>query len=60
MTQVAINTERPRKGTFEVRVTLAGGEPTAVLSLLAMKRPFPALKALDMEEEAEKVVKACR
>lgn len=43
---------RPRKGTFEVRVN---GKP--VLSLVSMKRPFSKLKALDIDEEAAKVIK---
>ena len=52
--KVVINEEKPRKGCFEVVVN---GETT--LSLLDMPRPFAKLKALDMEEVAADVVKAC-
>ena len=51
---VLIDEEKPGKGNFVVRVN--GGEP--VLELLAMKRPFPALKALDMDAVAENVLQA--
>lgn len=50
---VAVNAEKPGRGNFVVRVH---GKP--VVELLAMKRPFPPLKALDMDEVAEKVLKA--
>jgi len=50
---VSVNHDKPGKGNFVVRVH---GQP--VVELLAMKRPFPPLKALDMEEVAEKVMKA--
>jgi len=46
------NTEKPRKGTFEV---VANGK--TVVSLEAMPRPFAKLKALDISELAEKVLK---
>ena len=49
-----MNEEKPRKGCFEVSVD---GKP--VVSLLDMPRPFAKLKALDMEEVAADVVKAC-
>lgn len=49
---IKINEEKPRKGCFEVRVN---GE--AAISLLDMPRPFTKLKALDMEEVAEQVLK---
>ena len=52
--KVAINPEKPRKGCFEVRID--GQEP--LLSLLDMKRPFPALKALDMDEVGKTIVAA--
>ena len=52
---VAINPEKPRKGTFEVRVA---GKDEPVLSLVGMPRPFPKLKALDMEEVAAQVAAA--
>lgn len=44
---------RPRKGCFEVRVV--GGE--VVLSII-QKRPFPKLKALNIEEVCSKTIKA--
>jgi hypothetical protein len=50
---VLINPEKPRKGCFEVRV---GDE--VVLSLLDMPRPFPKLKALDMDAVAADVIAA--
>ena len=48
---VDINAEKPRKGMFEVRVR--GGK--TVVSVGPMKRPFQALRALDMEDVAEDV-----
>ena len=45
---------RPRKGTFEVR--LSNG--TTIVSLVGMKRRFVALRELDLEATAKKVVKA--
>jgi hypothetical protein len=50
---VEINKEKPGRGNFIVRVN---GEP--VIELLAMKRPFPPLKALNMEEICSKVIAA--
>ena len=43
---------RPRKGCFEV--ILPGGK--VALSLTGLKRPFKPLKALDMEDEIEKIL----
>ena len=51
--EVTVNAEKPRKGAFVVKV----GDET-VLELLDMKRPFPALKALDMDDVAADVEKA--
>ncbi|KAG5190096.1 hypothetical protein JKP88DRAFT_352824 [Tribonema minus] len=51
--KVAINPEKPRKGYFEIRVGA-----TTVLSLPSMNRPFPPLKALDMDDVSKKVVAA--
>lgn len=51
--EVTINPEKPRKGAF---VVTAGD--TEVLSLTDMKRPFPPLKALDMEAVAADTLKA--
>jgi hypothetical protein len=50
-TTVVINPEKPGRGNFVVRVN---GEP--VIELLAMQRPFPALKALDMEAVSQQVI----
>ena len=50
---VEVNKEKPRKGAFVVSV----GD-TKVVELLDMKRPFPALKALDMDDVAADVEKA--
>lgn len=47
--------KRPRVGCFEVVVKGA-----KVLSLLGLKRPFPKLKALDMEAEAKKAIAALK
>lgn len=47
---VTVNPEKPGRGNFVVTVD---GE--MVVELLGMKRPFPALKALDMEEVIESV-----
>lgn len=50
-----INKEKPGKGNFVV--TIAGvDEP--IVSLLGMKRPFPPLKALDMDEINGKILEA--
>ena len=51
--EVTVNAEKPRKGAFVVSV----GD-TKVVELLDMKRPFPALKALDMDDVAADVEKA--
>lgn len=50
-TTAAINPEKPGRGNFIVRVN---GEP--VIELLALQRPFPALKALDMEDVSQQVL----
>jgi hypothetical protein len=52
--KVVVNEEKPRKGCFEV---IVNGD--VALSLIDMPRPFTKLKALDMEEVAQDVVKAC-
>lgn len=55
-TTVTINPEKPRKGCFEVTVG-----SSVVLSLLNMPRPFPKLKALDIEGKvADDVIKALK
>jgi hypothetical protein len=50
---VVVNPEPPGKGNFVVRVN--NGEP--IVELLAMKRPFPPLKALDMDDVIAQVLK---
>jgi hypothetical protein len=52
---VVINPTQPGKGNFVVRVN---GE--TVVELLALKRPFASLKALDMDDVSEKVLKALK
>ena len=48
---MVINGEKPGKGNFVVRVE--GG--ATVVELVALKRPFPALKALDIDKVVEDV-----
>jgi len=48
-----VNAEKPRKGAFVVRV---GDE--AIVELTDMKRPFPALKALDIDDLAQQTINA--
>ncbi|KFK29741.1 hypothetical protein AALP_AA7G172600 [Arabis alpina] len=50
---VTLNPEKPRRGCFEIRED--GGE--TFISLLEMKRPFAPMKALDMEEVIEDIIK---
>ena len=45
---VAINAEKPRKAAFEVRV-----DGTVIASTGPEDRPFPALKALDVDSIAK-------
>ena len=49
--KVKVNPERPRKGTFEVRLD----DGTVVKSLVAMPRPFKKLRALDLEQLAQNI-----
>jgi hypothetical protein len=46
---------QPGKGNFIVRVT---GVEVPIVELKAMSRPFPPLKALDMEEVSRQVLAA--
>lgn len=46
MAKVEINKEKPTRGSFVVRVD---GVDKPVVELTDLKRPFPALKALDMD-----------
>lgn len=50
-----INKDKPGKGNFIVKVS---GVEEPIVELTAMKRPFPALKALDMDDVIEKVLTA--
>ena len=50
---VEINKEKPGKGNFVVKV-----DGKTVVELLSMKRPFPPLKALDMDDVCSKVMSA--
>ncbi|XP_019088887.1 PREDICTED: selenoprotein H-like [Camelina sativa] len=50
---VTLNPEKPRRGCFEIRKE--GGE--TFISLLEMKRPFAPMKALDMEQVIEDIIK---
>ena len=53
--KVVVNAEKPEKGNFVVRVE---GVEKPIVELIGMKRPFPALKSLDMEEVVENVLGA--
>jgi len=50
---VAINPTKPRKGAFVVTA-----DDVEVLALTDMKRPFPPLKALDMDAVAANTLRA--
>lgn len=50
-----INKEKPGKGNFVVRIE---GREEPILELLEMKRPFAALKALDMDDIGKQVMDA--
>jgi translation initiation factor 1 (eIF-1/SUI1) len=52
---VTINPEKPRKGSFVVTVE---GAAEPALELLNMARPFTALKGVDMDEIAAKIIDA--
>lgn len=52
---VEINKEKPGRGNFVVRVE---GKDDPVLELLGMKRPFKALKDLDMDDIGKLVIEA--
>ncbi|KAF9661960.1 hypothetical protein SADUNF_Sadunf18G0003700 [Salix dunnii] len=49
---VLLNPEKPRRGCFEIREE--GGE--TFISLQGMKRPFPPLKALDMDKVISDII----
>lgn len=50
-----INAEKPGKGNFVVRVS---GVDEPIVELIGLKRPFPPLKALDMDEVNANVLAA--
>jgi hypothetical protein len=52
---VEINKEKPGRGNFTVRVS---GLEKPIVELIGMKRPFVALKELDMDDVCKKVLKA--
>ncbi|KAL2630254.1 hypothetical protein R1flu_014940 [Riccia fluitans] len=52
--EIDINPEKPRKGCFEIRE--AGPDGKVFLSLQGLVRPFPKLKALNIEETAQDVI----
>jgi hypothetical protein len=52
---VELNKVKPGRGNFIVRVS---GVDKPIVELLGMKRPFPALKALDMDDISEQVLTA--
>jgi len=52
---VQVNKEKPGKGNFVVSVQ---GVEEPIVSLQGMTRPFPALKALDMDEINSKILAA--
>lgn len=52
---VEINKEKPGKGNFVVSIK---GIDKPIVCLLGMKRPFPALKALDIDEIGGKILAA--
>lgn len=54
--KVEITKEKPGKGNFVVRVN--GGEP--IIELKALTRPFPSLRALDMDEVSQQVLSALK
>ncbi|MDB0053751.1 hypothetical protein N9F40_01810 [bacterium] len=48
-----MNLAKPRKGAFVVKTS-----KSTIVELLAMPRPFPKLKALDMDKVSADVVEA--
>jgi hypothetical protein len=58
--KVEINKERPGKGNFIVTVSSSGteGRQIDIVSLEGMKRPFPAIRALDMDDIVSDVLAA--
>lgn len=64
--KVEINKERPGKGNFIVTVSGSGsgssssteGRQIDIVSLEGMKRPFPAIRALDMDDIVSNILAA--
>lgn len=54
---VEVNKEKPGKGNFVVRVE---GVEKPIVCLTRLSRPFSALRALDMDEVANMVLKALK
>jgi hypothetical protein len=50
---VSMNAEKPRRGAF---VVSCSGAKSPLLELLNLTRPFPKLKALDIEAEGERCI----
>lgn len=53
--KVEINKEKPGKGNFIITVS---GVDDPIVELKGLTRPFPSLKALDMDEVVDNVMKA--
>lgn len=51
-----INKEKPTRGNFVIRIE--GKEDAPIIELIGMKRPFAALKALDMDDVGKQIVEA--
>ena len=52
---VKINEDKPRKGAFVISME---GKDKPILEMLGLIRPFPSLKALDIDEVVEDVLTA--
>jgi hypothetical protein len=52
----ALNPARPRKGAFVVSKVVAGTLAPPVVELVDLVRPFPPLKALDMDAVIARVL----
>ena len=53
--KVTINEEKPRKGSFVISME---GKDKPILEMLGLIRPFPSLKALNIDEVVEDVLTA--
>jgi hypothetical protein len=54
---VEVNKEKPGRGNFVVSVS---GLQKPIVELIGLKRPFHALKALNMDEVSKKVLSSLR